>query len=121
MGIGTCGKDLWLWKRERRLVYNQAIELDPLSNLYRGGLAMIAFLSRQYDLSIKLSENLSDDLSINDEAALCYAMKKMYPEAIAITEKAVARRERQTGDLRFLALVYGLAGRKSGTKKIIGE
>ena len=40
---------------------NQAIELDPLSNDYRDWLAMIAFFSRQYDLSIKLSENLSDD------------------------------------------------------------
>src|SRR6202022_808689 len=40
---------------------NQAIELDPLSNLSRGWLAVIAFFSRQYDLSIKLSENLGDE------------------------------------------------------------
>ena len=99
---------------------NQAIELDPLSNDYRGWLAMIAFLSRQYDLSIKLSENLSDDWAM-DVGSLCYAMKKMYPEAIAASEKPVARHGRQTGDLRFLALVYGLAGRKSETKKIISE
>ena len=99
---------------------NQAIELDPLSNDYRGWVAMIAFLSRQYDLSIKLSENLSDDWAI-DVGSLCYAMKKMYPEAIATSGKAVARHGRQTGDLRFLALVYGLAGRKSETQKIIGE
>ena len=90
---------------------NQAIELDPLSNDYRGWLAMIAFLSRQYDLSIKLSENLSDDWAM-DVGSLCYAMKKMYPEAIAASEKPVARHGRQTGDLRFLALVYGLAGKK---------
>ena len=43
---------------------NQAIELDPLSSEYRSWLAAIAFFSRQYDLSIKLSENLSDDWAI---------------------------------------------------------
>jgi TolB-like protein/DNA-binding winged helix-turn-helix (wHTH) protein/Tfp pilus assembly protein PilF len=98
---------------------NQARELDPLRNEYRCWFAAIAFLSRQYDLSIKLSENLGDDSASN--VAVCYALKKMYPEAIAISEKAVARRGRQTADLRFLALVYGLAGRKGETQKIIGE
>jgi tetratricopeptide (TPR) repeat protein len=97
----------------------QAIELNPLSNMHRGWLASIAFFSRQYDLCIKLFENLSDDWAIN--LGLCYAMKKMYPEAIATSEKAVARLGRQTADLRYLALVYGLAGRKSETKNIIGE
>jgi tetratricopeptide (TPR) repeat protein len=100
----------------------QAIELDPLSNLYRGWLTSIAFFSRQYDLSIKLSENLSGDWDFN--VGLCYAMKKMYPEAIATLEKVVARRERRTSKLNYLtylALVYGLAGRKSETQKIIGE
>jgi TolB-like protein/DNA-binding winged helix-turn-helix (wHTH) protein/Tfp pilus assembly protein PilF len=99
---------------------NQAIELDPLSNIYRGWLATIAFLSRQYDLCIKLSENLSDDWVVYT-VGLSYAMKKMYPEAIATWEKQVARFGRQTADLRILALVYGLAGRKSETQKIIGE
>jgi tetratricopeptide (TPR) repeat protein len=97
---------------------NQAIELDPLSNMYRGWLANIAFFSRQYGLCIKLSENLEPS---RHSLGLCYAMKKMYPEAIATSQKAVTRRGRQTGDLRFLALVYGLAGRKSETQKIIGE
>jgi tetratricopeptide (TPR) repeat protein len=97
---------------------NRAIELDPMSDAYRGWLETIAFLSRQYDLSIKLSENVSDDWA---PVGWCYVMKKMYPEAIATWEKEVARFGRQTGDLRFLALVYGLAGRKSETQKIIGE
>jgi TolB-like protein/DNA-binding winged helix-turn-helix (wHTH) protein/Tfp pilus assembly protein PilF len=99
---------------------NQAIESDPLNKYYRSWLATIAFFSRQYDLSIKLSENLDDDWTAN-MVALCFALKKMYPEAIAISEKAVARRGRQPGDLRYLALVYGLAGRKGETQKIIGE
>ena len=99
---------------------NQAIESDPLNRYYRSWLATIAFFSRQYDLSIKLSGNLDDDWTAN-MVALCFALKKMYPEAIAISEKAVARRGRQPGDLRYLALVYGLAGRKGETQKIIGE
>ncbi len=98
---------------------NKAIELDPLSNSYRGWLAVIAFFSRQYDLSIKLAENLSDDWGMH--VGVCYALKKMYPEAIVTSERFVARTGRQTSDLRFLAVVYGLAGRKSETRKIINE
>jgi tetratricopeptide (TPR) repeat protein len=98
---------------------NQAIESDPLNKYYRSWLATIAFFSRQYDLSIKLSENLGDDWVCN--VGLCYALKKMYPEAIATLEKGIARTGRRTPDLTFLALVYGLAGRKKETQKIIGE
>jgi TolB-like protein/DNA-binding winged helix-turn-helix (wHTH) protein len=99
---------------------NRAIEVDPLSNHYRFWLAKIAFLSRQYDLSIELSENLGDDF-VPLNVGVCYALKKMYPEAIATSEKGIARTGRQTADLRYLALVYGLAGRKSETRKIISE
>jgi TolB-like protein len=98
---------------------NQAIELDPLSDDYRGWLAEIAYFSRQYDLSIKLFENLSDDWAVG--FGTCYAMKKMYSEAIAKSEKGIARIGRQTIHLGYLALVYGLAGRKSETQKIISE
>jgi len=98
---------------------NQAIELDPLSSLYRNWLDAIAFFSRQYDLSIKLAENLSDEWAFS--LGVCYAQKKMYPEAIASFEKSIARIGRQTDTLGLLALVYGLAGRKSETRKIIGE
>ena len=45
--------------------------------------------------------------------------EKDYPEAIASSEMAIVPNGRQTNDLRFLALVYGLAGRKSKTQKII--
>jgi TolB-like protein/DNA-binding winged helix-turn-helix (wHTH) protein len=98
---------------------NQAIELDPLSNGYRCWLASIAFFSRQYDLSMKLAENLGDGSAYS--MGVCYAQKKMYPEAIASLEKGLGRTGRYTADLGTLALVYGLAGRKSETKKIIGE
>jgi tetratricopeptide (TPR) repeat protein len=76
---------------------NQAIELDPLSGLYRNWLAAIAFFSRQYDLSIKLAENLSDDWAYS--LGVCYAQKKMYPEAIASFEKGLTRTGRLTADL----------------------
>jgi TolB-like protein/DNA-binding winged helix-turn-helix (wHTH) protein/Tfp pilus assembly protein PilF len=98
---------------------NQAIALDPLSSLYRNWLALIAYFSGQYDLAIKLAENLSDEWAFS--LALPYAQKKMYPEAIAIFEKSIARTGRQTDSLGCLAWVYGLAGRKSDTRKIISE
>ena len=98
---------------------NQAIELDPLSSLYRNWLAAIAFFSRQYDLSIKLAENLGDEWAMS--VGLCYLQKKMYPEAIAYAEKGIARTGRLNDNLGLLALMYGLGGRKSETRKIIGE
>jgi TolB-like protein/DNA-binding winged helix-turn-helix (wHTH) protein len=98
---------------------NQAIELDPVSSWYRNWLAAIAFFSRQYDLSMKLAENLGDEWAFS--VGLCYMQKKMYPQAIASFEKSIARIGRQTDTLGTLALVYGLAGRKSETKKIISE
>jgi TolB-like protein/DNA-binding winged helix-turn-helix (wHTH) protein len=100
---------------------NQAIELNPLSNGYRCWLAAIAFFSRQYDLSMKLAENLGDESGMAMNRGYAQAQKKMYPEAIASLEKALGRNGRYTADLGTLALVYGLAGRKSETKKIIGE
>jgi len=51
---------------------------------------------------------------------VCYAEKKMYPEAIAYLENSVARSGRRR-HLGTLALVYGLAGRKIETQKIISE
>ena len=99
---------------------NRAIELDPLRNWYRESLAFIAFSSRQYDLAIKQCENLNT----NNSAILVgfsYAQKYMYPEAIANLEKGVAGSGRLPNNLAYLAQVYGLAGRKSETRKIIGE
>ena len=99
---------------------NRAIELDPLSSLYRDALAGISFSSRQYDLAIKQCENLNgDDSAIL--VGLSYAQKNMYPEAIANLEKGIARSGRETSNLGYLGQVYGLAGRKSDTRKIIGE
>jgi TolB-like protein/DNA-binding winged helix-turn-helix (wHTH) protein len=96
-----------------------AIQLDPLSSLYRNWLDAIAFFSRQYDLCIKLAENLGDEWAMS--VGLCYLQKKMYPQAIAYAEKGIARTGRRRADLGYLALVYGLAGRKSETRKIISE
>jgi TolB-like protein/DNA-binding winged helix-turn-helix (wHTH) protein/Tfp pilus assembly protein PilF len=98
---------------------NQAIELDPLSSWYRNWLAAIAFFSREYDLSLKLAENLGDEWAFS--LALPYAQKKMYPEAIANFERSMARTGRQTDTLGTLAQVYGLAGRGNETRKIIRE
>jgi tetratricopeptide (TPR) repeat protein len=99
---------------------NRAIELDPRSSLNRDNLAGISFSSRQYDLAIKQCEGLNgDDSAIL--VGLSYAQKNMYPEAIANLEMGIARSGRETSNLGYLAQVYGLAGRKSETRKIIGE
>src|SRR5437667_1993579 len=98
---------------------NHAIELNPLSGVYRNWLDAIAFFSRQYDLSIKLAENLGDEWSMS--VGLCYLQKKMYREAIAYAEKGIARTGRLNDNLGLLGLMYGLGGRKSETRKIIGE
>jgi len=98
---------------------NHAIELNPLSGVYRNWLDAIAFFSRQYDLSIKLAENLGDEWAMS--VGLCYLQKKMYPEAIAYAEKGIARTGRLNDNLGLLALMSGLGGRKSETRKIIGE
>ncbi len=99
---------------------NRAIELDPLSSAYRDSLAAIAFSSRQYDLAIKQCENLNgDDSAIL--VGLSYAQKNMYPEAIANLEMGIAQSGMETSNLGYLGQVYGLAGRKSDTRKIIGE
>ena len=98
---------------------NHAIALDPLSSLYRNWLSAIAYFSGQYDLAIKLAESLSDEWAFS--LGLPYAEKKMYPEAIANFEKSIARTGRLTDNLGCLAWVYGVAGRKSDTRKIISE
>jgi tetratricopeptide (TPR) repeat protein len=98
---------------------NQAIALDPLSSLYRNWLSAIAYFSGQNDLAITLAESLSDEWAFS--LALPYAEKKMYPEAIANFEKSIARTGREPDSLGCLAWVYGVAGRKSDTRKIISE
>jgi TolB-like protein/DNA-binding winged helix-turn-helix (wHTH) protein/Tfp pilus assembly protein PilF len=98
---------------------NQAIALDPLSSLYRNWLSAIAYFSGQNDLAIKLAESLSDEFAFS--LALPYAQKKMYPEAIANFEKSIARTGRVADSLGGLAWVYGVAGRKGDTRKIISE
>jgi TolB-like protein/DNA-binding winged helix-turn-helix (wHTH) protein/Flp pilus assembly protein TadD len=110
-----------LGRNDEAIVHiNRAIELDPLSSGYREALAAIAFSSRQYDLAIKQCENLNgDDSAIL--VGLSYAQKNMYPEAIANLEMGIARSGRETSNLGYLGQVYGLAGRKSDTRKIIGE
>jgi tetratricopeptide (TPR) repeat protein len=97
---------------------NQAIALDPVNFGSRNLLAVIAAFSRQYDLCIKLAENLGDQWTFS--RGVCCAHKRMYPEAIAYMENSVARSGRRR-HLGVLALVYGLAGRKSDAQKIIRQ
>jgi tetratricopeptide (TPR) repeat protein len=95
------------------------IELEPLNVVPRYWLAVIAFMLRQYDSSIRQLEVLYNGDAI---IGLSYAQEKKYPEAIASlqncrTESAPCR----ALDLAFLAQVYGFAGQKRDAQKIIDE
>ena len=107
-------------KDEAVLQTKLAIELDPVSTEYRELLALIAFSSRQYDLAIKQCENLNSQNSATI-VGLSYAQKSMYPKAISNLERAIDQSRRQTLNLGYLAQVYGLAGRKNETRKIVAE
>ena len=98
---------------------NQAIALDPLNSVYRNLLAVIAYFSRQYDLCIKLAENLSDEWALEPRHVL--RAEKDVPGGNRLFGKGYSPNRAANDDLGYMALVYGLAGRKSETQKIISE
>jgi tetratricopeptide (TPR) repeat protein len=97
-----------------------AIELDPFNIFHRYWLAIIALSSRQYDSALKQFEILRPNCPVDDAIGSAYAQKKMYPEAIAYLKKALAQAPRGSNQiLAALAQVYGLAGKRHETQKII--
>ena len=105
---------------EATVQINRMMELDPFNPIPRNWAAWNAFLSRKYDLAITQSGSLPEpDIIIL--AGLSYAQKRMYPEAIANLQEAVARSGRNPIELGFLAQIYGAVGRKREAQQIISE
>jgi tetratricopeptide (TPR) repeat protein len=102
---------------EAREQVNFTIELDPFCRDCRIQLAFAAFFARRYDLAIQEFGNTGNDLGLG----AAYAMKKMYPEAIAASQRLAGQSGRQPLVVSTLAWVYGLAGRKREAEKLIAE
>jgi TolB-like protein/DNA-binding winged helix-turn-helix (wHTH) protein len=96
---------------------NYAIELDPLSLMYRGTVGWFAYMSRQYDLAIRQFESMGDDFGL----AYSYQEKKMYPEAIAAIQRHAQRHSRTMVHVASLAYIYGLVGRRREALKLLEE
>ena len=107
----------------------RAQELDPISTQTQGGLGHAYLLMRRYDESIPLFQKALDlypnSPFIRAELAWSYAMKRMYPEAlaeydkIAEPDKAVAAENQLVAD--GLGWVYAVAGRRTDALKIAKE
>jgi tetratricopeptide (TPR) repeat protein len=95
------------------------IESEPLNVVPRYWLAQIAFMSRQYDSSIRELEVLCpNDMTIG----LSYAQEKKYPEAIASLQNCRTESAPCGAlNLALLAQVFGFAGQNRDAQKIIDE
>jgi serine/threonine protein kinase/tetratricopeptide (TPR) repeat protein len=94
----------------------EQIRLDPLND-YQDDLAFAAFMARRYDAAIEGFKKSKDFHALG----WSYLMKQMYPEAIAAFEQFAKDTGRQPVVVSGLAMVYGLAGRKQESQKLLGE
>jgi len=99
-----------------------AAELNPRDPEIRLVLGFVTFAARQYDSAIAQFKaiNAADPGEGDLGLGWSYRGKKMYPEAIAALERALAL-SRPPIILASLASVYGLAGRKREAVKLIDE
>ena len=108
---------------------NRAQELDPLSTQTLGGLGHVYLLMHRYDESIphfqKALDLYPNAAFVRAQLAWSYAMKRMYPQAlaeydkIAESDKAVAPENQLVAD--GLGWVYAVAGRRADALKIAKE
>jgi TolB-like protein/DNA-binding winged helix-turn-helix (wHTH) protein/Tfp pilus assembly protein PilF len=99
-----------------------AAELNPRDPQIRLTMGFVTYAARQYDSAIVQFKELNAASPGLGEFGLgwSYREKKMYPEAIAALEKALAH-SRHPSVLASVAAVYGLAGRKGEALKLIDE
>ena len=94
----------------------RAFELDPLSLPISSNIGLLLYLARQYDQAIdQLTRTLEMDQNFvypHWERALVYEQKRMYEEAIAGFEKAIALSGRGTLPTSMLGHAYAVSGRK---------
>jgi TolB-like protein/DNA-binding winged helix-turn-helix (wHTH) protein len=97
-----------------------ADELDPFNFAAKETEAWVTYASRQYDLALKLFENLGDEAGLIH----AYREKGMYSEAMAAHRRWDATHPSQSRDpyrLTILASIYGLQGRKDKGEALIQE
>ena len=99
-----------------------AAELNPRDPQIRLTMGFVTYAARQYDSAIVQFKELNAASPGLGDFGLgwSYREKKMYPEAIAALEKALAH-SRHPSVLASVAAVYGLAGRKGEALKLIDE
>ena len=99
-----------------------AAELNPRDPQIRLYMGFVTYAARQYDSAIVQFKELNAASPGLGDFGLgwSYREKKMYPEAIAALEKALAH-SRHPSVLASVAAVYGLAGRKGEALKLIDE
>ena len=99
-----------------------AVELSPRDTQIRLMLGFVTYAARQYDSAISQFEALNAAYPGLGDFGLgwSYREKKMYPEAIAALERAIAHSRHPTV-LASAASVYGRAGRKREALKLIDE
>ena len=102
---------------EARAQIKYAEELDPVSPVSRNLSAYVDVFSGHTDRAIEEFTSTGWDTGLG----LAYALKKMYPEAIAAFQRVEGRWGRQPTVLARLAWVYGLAGRKHEAQRSIDE
>jgi tetratricopeptide (TPR) repeat protein len=85
-------------------------------------MGFVTYAARQYDSAIVQFKELNAASPGLGDFGLgwSYREKKMYPEAIAALEKALAH-SRHPSVLASMAAVYGLAGKKGEALKLIDE
>jgi tetratricopeptide (TPR) repeat protein len=99
-----------------------AVELNPMDLQTRFVVGFVTYAARQYDSAISQLKELNTSHPDMGDFGLgwCYRAKKMYPEAIAVLQRALVQ-TRHPLPLATLASVYGLAGRKHEAVKLIDE
>jgi eukaryotic-like serine/threonine-protein kinase len=103
----------------------RALQLDPLSVLINGSVALIHYEARQYDQAIE-QERKTLDLDPNYLIAyiglgLAYVQKSMHQESIAELEKAGAVSGGNASALSNVGYAYAMAGRRVEAQKVLDK
>ena len=103
----------------------RALQLDPLSVLINGSVAVIHYEAREYDQAIE-QERKTLDLDPNYLIAhiglgLAYVQKSMHQESIAELEKAGAVSGGNASALSNLGYAYAMAGRRVEAQKVLDK
>ena len=103
----------------------KAESLDPLSLIISADMADVLFVARQYDESIRQSRKtleMDPNFSVaHFELGQAYAQKRMYSEAIAELQRAIALSGGGTTSTSNLAYVYAISTKRNEAVKILND